>query len=205
MINQHTPEQLAAKATQGDESAKAILYYDYVERVANYVRPKLTSEVRAAVGAEDVAADVLLKAFTALHRFEDRGRDSFEKWLFMIAKRHTLDVIAKGGKNKPTRVTKPANRSSTLGTVLGILPGHEKSPTSILKKADLERALDAAIAGLSEGQRKVILLRFVEELSWEEVARRADGTVEGVRSLARRALDNLRESLGNLSRYISRC
>lgn len=198
-------EDLVARAARGDQAAKARLYYEYAPRLERYVVPKLPAEVRAAWSVADVASEVLIRAFSTLEKdgFEQNGEDAFEKWLFRIARNYVLDLINKGGKNKPRRVTKPADVSGTIGTMLGILPGDEKSPTSVMKQRDWEGALDAAIATLPDNYRTVVMLRHYEELPWDEIAQRMGSTVEGVRGLAKRANAKIKETMGSLSQYIT--
>ena len=62
----------------------------------------------------------------------------------------------------------------------------------------------ASLARLTDDQHDVIRLRFLEGLPVAEVASRLDTTEDAVYALCRRGLIALRESLGSLSRYLSR-
>jgi RNA polymerase sigma-70 factor (ECF subfamily) len=71
----------------------------------------------------------------------------------------------------------------------------DRQPDAELLQAELQRAVDAAIASLPETQRMAVVLRRYEQLSYEEIAVVLEISVSAVKSLLFRARSTLRESL----------
>ena len=71
----------------------------------------------------------------------------------------------------------------------------ERRPDSELLQAELQQAVDAAIAALPETQRMAVVLRRYDQLSYEEIAEVLQLSVSAVKSLLFRARGTLRESL----------
>jgi RNA polymerase sigma factor (sigma-70 family) len=70
------------------------------------------------------------------------------------------------------------------------------------RQAQLQSALEKALAQMSSRQREMIYLKFYEDMSHEEIADLLGITVKGSYKLLYRALDSLRENLGNFSMLI---
>jgi RNA polymerase sigma-70 factor (ECF subfamily) len=71
----------------------------------------------------------------------------------------------------------------------------DRQPDAQLLQAELQQAVDAAIAALPEAQRMAVVLRRYEQCSYEEIATVLNLTISAVKSLLFRARSSLRESL----------
>ena len=80
----------------------------------------------------------------------------------------------------------------------------DSTPSRGAARKEAVAAVLASLARLTDDQHDVIRLRFLEGLPVAEVASRLDTTEDAVYALCRRGLIALRESLGSLSRYLSR-
>jgi RNA polymerase sigma factor (sigma-70 family) len=77
------------------------------------------------------------------------------------------------------------------------VPGVAPSPLGVvIDNEELERVLDAT-ARLRELMRQVVVLHYIEQLSYEEIARRLGKKPQHIRSLTSKALAQLRTLLGN--------
>ena len=121
---------------------------------------------------EDVAGEVFLQVARDLTTF-DGDDDALRRWVFTIAHHRMVD----------------AHRRRTRRPVIS---GDEvPEQTSQPPPEPLDPVLIAALDGLTEAQREVVVLRFVADLSVEEVAR-LTGRAEGaVKAMQHRALEHL--------------
>lgn len=168
---------LIAKAAQGDGEAFADLYDRYVARVYRYIYYM----ARSPTEAEDLTAETFLNAWQAMPRYEMRG-PPFIYWLLRIAYNVTLNYLRRRRRHGPI----------SQGLHL-----EDTGPTP-------ERALEAyangirvrqALLHLGPLQRQVLVLRFIEELSYPEIAEIVGKTVGAVRVIQHRALSKLRTLL----------
>ena len=134
--------------------------------------------VRAAFGrvrehqvAEDIAAQVFLEAMEGIGRYRDRGKP-IVAWLLTIARHRAIDWLRKAARER----------------------GEATEPSVDGPEARLTVALDALDA-VTEDQRTVIHLRFVEGYSIEEVARITGRSAGAVKALQHRGLGRLRRIL----------
>jgi RNA polymerase sigma-70 factor (ECF subfamily) len=127
--------------------------------------------------AEDIAAEVFAEAFRGIKRYEYRGLP-FRAWLYRIASNTIADHLK-------TRSRRPA---VSLAEVEDLLPAAEED---IEGRADLV----AAIGTLPVPQQRVLLLRFVNFMSLQEVAQVMGKSLGAIKQLQFRAVAALREKL----------
>ena len=170
--------ELIACAARGDREAFGALYERYVFRVFRHVY-YLTSDPHTA---EDLTAQTFLNALEAIPRYEMRGVP-FLAWLLRIA--YNLTVNHRKVRN---------NGTAPLPEGLEI-EGTSYSPeASCEAKADGERVWEG-VRRLRGDQRQVIVMRFVDGLSYPDIARVLGKSIGAVRVIQYRALCALRRRL----------
>lgn len=168
---------LVKAAQTGDATAFGQLYERYRDPVYRYC----LSRTGAKHEAEDLVADVFVRAMEAIDRYEDRGLP-FVAFLFRIARNAAIDK---------SRRTRP-------DMSIDDLVNHPESGQNVEADAarSLERdALFRAMAKLKSDYREVLLLRFVEGYGAADVGRMTGRSEGAVRTLQHRALDRLRREL----------
>lgn len=172
--------ELISLAAQGDRQAFGCLYERYVFRVFRHIY-YLVNDVPLA---EDLTAQTFLNSLQAIHHYEVRGVP-FLAWLLRIAYNLTINQ-------------KKAQRQQTLGQELedtiaaqGTLYSPEESWEA---KADGERIWDG-VKRLRGDQRQVIVMRFMDGLSYPDIAHILGKSVGAVRVIQYRALSALRNML----------
>ena len=166
---------LIARAVKRDREAFGLLYDRHVTRVYRHVYYMVGNPAEA----EDLTAQSFLQAWRAIERYQSRGAP-FVSWLMRIA--HNLGV-------SHLRSRKP---SAELPETL-IDRSRDGNPAEVLQRnADRERVREA-ILGLRDEHRRVIILRFVEDLDYREVAEIVGKSVPAVRVIQHRALKALRK------------
>ena len=165
---------LVQQAIDRDTSAFAQLYDKHVVRIYRHIY-YLVSDAREA---EDLTAQTFLKAWEAIDRYKERGAP-FVAWLLRIA--HNLTVSFLRGK-----------RDHSVLDEAYVDQKQNRNPEQALERSADEKSVREAVLRLREEQRQVIMLRFVEELDYREVAAVIGKSVPAVRVIQHRALGNLR-------------
>jgi len=170
-LKKEADERLLVEAAQQDPARFAELYELNFERVYAYAVKRVSNRVEA----EDVTAEVFHQALANLKRFEWRGIP-FAAWLFRIAANLISDRWQRSGREV-------ADDSQ--------IDAAQVSPVEI-EEVERRATLFRLVSTLPEEQRRVVVLRFVEDKSIKEVAREVCKTEGAVKQLQFRALTNLR-------------
>ncbi len=168
-------KQLVQRAVDKDQAAFAELYDRHVVRVYRHIY-YLVGDAREA---EDLTAQTFLKAWEAIGRYKERGAPIIA-WLLRIA--HNLTVSYLRSKRD----------HSELADVY-VDQKRDANPEAVLEQSSDELSVREAVMQLREEQRQVIMLRFVEEMGYQEVAQVIGKSVPAVRVIQHRALGNLRK------------
>jgi len=140
---------LVAQA-QANPAAFADLYDSFVQPVYRY----LFRHTGNPMDAEDLTAQTFLAALEALPRYQERGH--FPAWLFAIARSKAMNYFRAG---KPQVPLESLEQLSGEGDLLG----------RVVKNGELAE-LSALIEALNQGERELIYLRYVADLSFAEMA-----------------------------------
>lgn len=169
--------ELVERATRRDTEAFGQLYDIHIARVYRHVYYMVGS----AAEAEDLAAQAFLQAWTAIERYQIRGAP-FVSWVMRIA--HNLGV-------SHLRSRKPgAELPETL-----VDRSRDGNPEDVLQRHAEGDRVREAILQLRDEHRRVIILRFVQDLDYREVAEIVGKSVPAVRVIQHRALNALRKQM----------
>ena len=167
-LRKEPDERLLVEAAQRDPRRFAELYELHFHRVYAYVSRRVQSREEA----EDLTADVFHHALAKIKSFEWRGAP-FAAWLFRIAGNAIADRW------------KRASRESSD-------PPPEQVDEKSMKEVEQRAALHELVQELPVEQRRVVVMRFVEQKSIREIAQEIRKTEGAVKQLQFRALQNLR-------------
>src|SRR3954462_15778412 len=183
---------LVRAAQRGDRTAFRALVERYQRRVYQLAVSMLKDP--------DDAMDIVQETFVRVHRYlpSFKGDSSFFTWTYRIATNLCLDAQRKKGRTE--RVDVEEGDAAEIEAAMDP-PSHALAgPQRQALKEELRAKLDEALAGLSENHRAILLLREVDGLSYEELAKVLDirkGTVMSRLFHARLKMQNkLREYLG---------
>ena len=172
------PDLAQVRAAQQDRQAFGPLYRRYLRRVYSYAFYQLGDHH----DAEDVTERTFVAALSGLPHFHERG-STFRSWLFTIA-HHTL---ANHLRSRSRRRTEQLERALD-----------ERAPedvgATVARRDEAERVW-RAVAALPVERRRVILLRFVDELSAREIGQVLGRSEGAVRVLLHRALKEVADRL----------
>ena len=178
-------ETLIQRCLQGDQHAWDLIVRQYWRKVFN-VAYKFVGKHDEA---EDLAQDIFLKIFKSLDTFDRRA--NFQTWLISVSRNLCIDHYRSVRKERET-----IDRGVDAAELSPATP--EPGPIAALEQRDRVALLRQAMAALPETLRTAVLLRDIQELSYQEIAdklRLPEGTVK---SRINRARGLLREKLGHL-------
>ena len=186
---------LVAQAQQGESAAIAKLILRYQDRIFNTI-------LRICGNYEDAAEltqETFVKVIEKVGTF--KGQSSFYTWVFRIAVNLTLNYCKRRGKVKYISI------ETLLGT--GAQPGKRElvsflkdkstcDPAVLTEKKEIEEILIAALGRLEDKYRAIIVLRDIEDMSYEQIAEALDielGTVKSRLSRSRMRLRRIMEKI----------
>ncbi|UCG88663.1 MAG: RNA polymerase sigma factor [Gemmatimonadota bacterium] len=167
---------LVRRVLEGDTAAYAGLVNRYRDRLARYATRMLGN----AADAEEALQDAFVRGYRYLARCSDPER--FGAWLFGIL----------------------VNRCRTLGSQRARRQRHIVHDESAMARAsvshseggaDLMEAIEHAVAQLQPAQREAFLLKYVEEMSYEEMTRLTGTRISALKMRVSRARQELRRLL----------
>ena len=172
------PEEvrLLHQAKSGDREAFASLYDAYVERVYHYIYYRVSDEMTA----EDIASQVFLKAWENLGRYQI-GKSPFIAWLYTIARNQVIDHY------------RTFKETVQLDDAIQLADDH-RPDEEVQATFDIEVIRDA-LELLTDDQQQVIILKFVNGLSTEEIAQQLEKREGAIRALQMRGLQTLAKYL----------
>lgn len=175
---------LLAAHRGGDPAAFRILYERYADRVF--------ATCARIVGDAHEAADAVQEIFLTIHREAAtyRGEAAVGTWLFRIATNAAIDRARAFDRRRGVSLPdEDALDSPRLGA--GI-----EAPEMLVAKAELRGLVQGAIGRLSPKLRAIIILRYIEGFSYEEIAQILDASLGTVKSRLCRAHESLAAALG---------
>jgi RNA polymerase sigma-70 factor (ECF subfamily) len=178
---------LIVAAQQGDRSAQRSIYNLYRERVHNIVFYSLGD----TVFIEDVSQAIFLKIFRALPSF--RFESALATWIYRIALNECLNQNRRTGAQYVPLDAILGSGDEVDATLLPDLEHERSQRQEIIQQAVLE---------LSPKLRTVIMLKYVEGLSYEEIAQVLNCSMGTVASRLSRALSGLEARLRPLRRIL---
>ncbi|MEU0566500.1 RNA polymerase sigma factor [Nonomuraea sp. NPDC005983] len=161
------------------------IYDRYVREIHAYLGRRLDRQA-----ADDLAAEVFLAAFRKRETFAPR-RGTVRSWLYGFAS----NVIA---QHRRTEMRRLAALQRSAGAHDGREHGHEDRVVTRVDAASAQGRLAAELRALPDGDRDVLLLSALGELSHEEVARALDIPYGTVGSRLSRVRKKLRAALGGV-------
>ncbi|MEI7909884.1 MAG: sigma-70 family RNA polymerase sigma factor [Verrucomicrobiota bacterium] len=177
---------LMVRIGAGDHAA----FRSLVERHQDAVVGTVAKMLGNPSEAEDISQQVFLRLWH--HAKNYRPDAKFTTYLFTITRNLVFNESRRRSRRKEVSSDERGEFSN-----LQIEADPERQPDSELLQAELQTAVDAAIAALPEAQRLAVVLRRYEQMPYEEIATVLGLSVSAVKSLLFRARTTLRDSLSS--------
>ena len=177
LLNSLSDKLLVHKAKRDDKEAFGKLYLNHLDSIYRYIFFRVNQEREQA---EDLTEIVFFKAWEKLDNFDEDGV-GFRAWIYKIAHNLVIDHYRDNKKRVELNDSIPDESQNVEEKVL----------------KDLEsKNLLKAIEQLSEEQREVITMKFIEGLSNKEISKVLNKHEDAIRALQYRALKVLKQILG---------
>lgn len=118
--------------------------------------------------ASDLTMETFSKAFMQLHRYAPTG--TFSSWLFSIGVNTYIDFLRK--RRVETVPLGSITRTSEGEFIEYQIPSGQPNPEEVMIRMQRDATLKEVVASLKEPYRRIIELRYYEDLSYEEIAER---------------------------------
>jgi RNA polymerase sigma-70 factor (ECF subfamily) len=175
-------DQLVLRAQQGDRTAVEELYQHYAPAIYRYVYYRVSS----ADDAEDLTAEVFVQMIKGLPKYRFTGVP-FEAWLYRIAAARIIDFRRRSRRRPQAELTEAVADAGVL-------------PEDRVQDAQEVETLRAALSQFSDEEQTLLILRFVERKSHQEVAEVLGKSPAAIKSMQHRTLTRLATLLGSDSK-----
>jgi RNA polymerase sigma-70 factor, ECF subfamily len=152
--------ELVERALHGSQDAYRALMGRHASAVLNVI----ARIVREAGAAEELAQDTFVKAFGALRSFDPAYK--FTNWILRIAHNTAIDYLR---RRRPDTVSID-EESPGKAVTEALVDDREASPFDRAAHADLRADLEKALAALRPEYRRMVVMRYLEDLSYEDIS-----------------------------------
>ncbi|MCI0670985.1 MAG: sigma-70 family RNA polymerase sigma factor [Myxococcaceae bacterium] len=171
--------QAMLRVAGGDRAAFASLFDRHQARVVRFCMRFVGDRARA----EELAQDVFIKLFRSARAYRPTAK--FKTFLFRVAANHCLNEVRRGEyrvehtvAERPAEDGMPATEPEDVGGA---------RPDEAMAGRELERAVQAALAGMSERERAAFCMARFEGMAYRDIADALEASEAAVKSLIHRA------------------
>lgn len=176
---------LLEKAKTGDIEAFELLIEKYQKKVFAIALKMLGNYDDAS----ELAQEALIKVFKSIKNFKEES--SFSTWIYRVVTNTCLDELRRRKKRQVVYIDEEITNED--GELKREIADYSTAPESIMEKKELRKAVNEAIMSLSEEHRTVIVLRDIQGMSYEEIAKITKCPEGTIKSRINRARLSLKE------------
>ena len=185
----YSDEDLIKRFQDGDEQAYVELVNRYRDRLMNFVY-RFTSDSEQS---EDIVQETLIKLYTHKHYYKKIAK--FSTWLYTIAANYAKTELRKKKNRKITNLSQMSSDEKDYD-----LPSVQPDTDQLIESEYLEKRIQSAINTLPLHFKTVIVLRDVQELSYDEISNIVEVPLGTVKSRINRARLQLQKELEDLKK-----
>lgn len=182
----HFDARLVKLARKGDQGAFAELVDLYKDKLFHLGYRMLSNRHEA----EDVVQETFLRVHKNWSRYDDKQK--FSTWIYRIATNLCIDRLR---KRKPSYYLDAEMNDQEGMDGYTLFPGDDKTPETEYLLSETQRTIHQAIAGLPAKYKSVIILRYLQEMSLQEISEVLDMPVTTVKTRVHRGREFLRKKL----------
>ncbi len=189
-------EDLMEAFREGDAQAFETLYSRHERAVLNFIYRM----VRDRELANDLTQEAFLRVVKRAGSYSRRAK--FTTWLYTIARNLCIDSIRRARHRRHASLDQSKGGDPKGRTLMERVPGKMAGGFERTDASEIAERVEAAIAGLSEEQREVFVMREFKRLQFKEIARVVGVSENTIKSRMRYALENLRLALADYAKEI---
>lgn len=185
-------ESLLRQAMAGESEALGPLLDRFRPLLRVRARESLPVPMLARIDESDVVQQTCLLVLRQIDRLRGRSAGEFVAWLLQVHQHNLLNMVEhhRGAAKRAISRERPEAENAAAN-----IPGRITSPSQKAVRGERRRQLERNIDTLSEGQREAVRMRFMEEASLSEIARRMDRSEEAVAGLLKRGIAQLKRTM----------
>jgi RNA polymerase sigma-70 factor (ECF subfamily) len=196
------PEQLLNDARSGDAAKLGDLLEVYRRYLALLARLQIGQHLQGKVDAEDIVQETFLEAHRNFPTFRGTSEGEFICWLRRILAGKLADMVRRylGTQGRDVRLEREIDHGLDRSSVMlgqGLI-SPQASPSQHAAHREQAVLLADALQELSPDYREVLVLRHLEGMTFPEVAKRMNRSLDSVEKLWMRGLVKLRQAFGEL-------
>lgn len=198
--------KLVQAAVGGDGDALQRLIVHYHGPLCGTIDGLMDASLRRHFDTEDILQSAYAAAFQSIQGCVFEGPGGFYKWLERIA----LNQLKETQRNLHRRKRDIDREQSLVGdrstSYLGLaqrVAASDSTPSRRLAQQEVAAAVISSLARLTDEQRAVVRMRFLENRPVADIAMALDKTEDAIHMLCHRSLKKLREFMGSITRYLS--
>ena len=181
-----TDEELISRFQNGDERAYVELVNRYKDRLLNFVFQFLGDIEQA----EDVVQDTMLRLYEKKHYYKEIAK--FSTWIYTIARNLANTELRKRKRTKTTYLSQLSKERQFE------IPAIQDDVDQSLQNEFINDRIQSAISNLPEHFKVVIILRDIQELSYEDISNIVEVPLGTIKSRINRARIQLQAELSDL-------
>jgi RNA polymerase sigma-70 factor (ECF subfamily) len=202
MSNSTVVDRGVALAKGGDTHALGSLLEGSRAYLRMLARMKIGRRLQSKLDADDLLQEAFLRAHQAIARFRGTTQAEFESWVRGILTNVLADQIRRyhGTERRDAKLECALELELARRTdgFVRALEASISSPSQRVSRHERAVRLAEAMDRLPFASREVLVLRHFQDLSFPEIARSMDRTLDGVKNLWIRALTRLRREVASL-------
>jgi RNA polymerase sigma-70 factor (ECF subfamily) len=183
----YTDEQLIGRFQAGDERAYVELVNRYKDRLFNFVFP-FFGDVEQS---EDVVQDTMLRLYEKKHYYKEIAK--FSTWIYTIARNLANTELRKRKRRKTTYLSQMSKEERQYD-----IPAVQEDVDQDLQNEFMRNRINLAIDALPEHFKTVIILRDIQELSYDDISNIVEVPLGTIKSRINRARLQLQAELQDL-------
>jgi RNA polymerase sigma-70 factor (ECF subfamily) len=189
-----TPDDLLIERVKNGDLAA---YNDIVTRYYDRIFARVSHLLKNRQDAEEVTQDAFIRAQRGLDSF--RGDASFSTWLYQIATNLAHNRYwywFRRKRDQSISLDQPLGEDGDM-TLENLMPSKGESPAEATVTQEFVDRVSECMHDLNSKHKEVLILRNVQNMSYDQIAVQLDISVGTVKSRIARARESLRESMGS--------
>jgi RNA polymerase sigma-70 factor (ECF subfamily) len=183
-----TDEELIFSFQQGNTDAYTEIVTRYKDRLTNYIYRYVGSYDEC----DDIVQDTFIKVYTSKHLYKEIAR--FSTWIYTIAINLAKTKLAKAQKYKTFSLSNAYDDEDKDFDI----PDDAYSPETDANSKFLSKHIQKALSRINENYRELVVLRDIEDFSYEEIVEMTGLPMGTVKSRINRGREKLQELLKDI-------
>ena len=179
--------ELVINTLEGNTASFGTLVERYKNRVYNIAYRMLNN----VEDAKDISQETFISAYKSLHNFDTQRR--FGPWIFQIANNLCIDFLRRRKYQSVSLDENGAYLDEEDNFIQ--IPDKSPNPHKLVENAELKEVMERAISELPAKYRIVVMLRYIEDFTYSEIADALDISVDTIKTHLHRGREMLKKRL----------